>query len=134
MKHEGIDKLLKKKNTELSGVFCYDEEFIGNKNKKYARLSLIDANTRVIINDQKIPKELFDSYSMETFIKYSLKDLSIYSDPTRPNPRHPHLLPDLKKEVIVTDGDIAYPKILEKIGVEQHLCIFHKIMNQRTIS
>ena len=131
-KYEGIEKLLKEKNIGLSGVYCYDEEFLGNKNQKYARLSLIDANTKVIINDQKIPKELFDSYFMETFIKYSLKDLSIYSDPTTPNPKHPNLLPDLKKEVIVTDGDQAYPKILEKLGVEQHLCIFHKIMNQRT--
>ena len=74
------------------------------------------------------------SYFMEIFIKYSLKDLSIYKDPTRPNPRHPLLLQDLKKEVIVTDTDKAYPKILEKLGVEQHLCIFHKIMNQRTIA
>lgn len=134
MKHEGIEKLLKEKNMGLSGVYNYDEEFLGNKNQKFARLSLIDANTGVIINDQKIPKELFDSYFMEIFIKYSLKDLSIYNDPTRPNPRHPLLLTDLKKEVIVTDGDKAYPKILEKLGVEQHLCIFHKIMNQRTIA
>ena len=133
-KHDGIEKLLKEKNIGLSGVYCYDEEFLGNKNQKYARLSIIDANTGVIINDHKIPEELFDSYFMETFIKYPLKDLSVYSDPTRPNPRHPHLLPDLKKEAIVTDGDKAYPKILEKIGVEQHLCAFHKIKNQRTIA
>ena len=94
MKHDGIEKLLKEKNIGLSGVYNYDEEFLGNKNQKFARLSLIDANTGVIINDQKIPKELFDSYFMEIFIKYSLKDLSIYNDPTRPNPRHPLLLTD----------------------------------------
>ena len=131
-KHEGIKKLLKEKNMELSGVYNYDEEFIGNKNQKYARLTLMDANTHVIINDQKIPKEQFNSDFIEIFLKYSLKDLSIYSDPTKPNPRHPLLLPDLKKDVIVSDGDKAYPKIYEKLGVEQHLCGFHKIMNQRT--
>ena len=133
-KHKGIEKLLKDKTMKLSGVYCYDEEFLGDKNHKYVRLSLIDANTKVIINDHKIPKELFDSYYMETFLKYSLKDLSVYSDPTRSNPRHPLLLPDLKKEVIVTDGDRAYPKILEKLCLKQHLCAFHKIMNQRTIA
>lgn len=75
------------------------KSFIGNKNQKYARLSLIDANTRVIINDQKIPKEQFTSDFIEIFLTYSLKDLSIYNDPTRANPRHPLLLPDLKKDI-----------------------------------
>ena len=94
----------------------------------------MDANTRVIINDLKIPNEEFTSDFIKIFIKYSLKDLSVYSDPTTPNPRHPLLLPDLKKEVIVTDGDNAYPNILKELGVEQHLCVFHKIMNQRTFT
>ena len=133
-KRKGIEKLLKEKNIGLSGVYNYDEEFIGNKNQKYARLTLLDANTHVIINDLKIPKEQFNSDFIEIFLTYSLKDLSIYNDPTRPNPRHPLLLPNLKKDVIVTDGDNAYPKILEKLGVEQHLCGFHKIMNQRTFT
>lgn len=115
-------------------MYCYDEECIGNKNQKYARLSLIDANTRVTINDLKIPKEEFTSDFVKIFLQYSLKDLSVYSNPTRPNPLHPLLLPDLKKEVIVTDGDNAYPKILKELGVEQHLCAFHKIMNQRTFT
>lgn len=91
----------------------------------------MDANTRVIINDLKIPNEEFTSDFVKIFIKYSLKDLSVYSDPTTPNPRHPLLLPDLKKEIIVTDGDNTYPNILKELGVEQHLCIFHKIMNQK---
>ena len=133
-KWKGIRSKLKEKNLECSGVFCYDEEFIGNKNQKYTRLSLIDANTRVIINDLKIPKEEFTPDFIKTFIQYSLKDLSVYSDPTRPNPRHPLLLPDLKKEIIVTDGYNAYPKILSELGLEQHLCAFHKIMNQRTFT
>lgn len=133
-KWKSIANLLNKTKLECSGVYCYDEEFIGNKNQKYARLSLMDANTRVIINDLKIPNEEFTSDFVKIFLKYSLKDLSVYSDPTRPNPRHPLLLPDLKKEVIVTDGYNAYPNILKELGVEQHLCIFHKIMNQRTFT
>ena len=36
MKHEGIEKLLKEKNMGLSGVYNYDEEFLGNKNQKFA--------------------------------------------------------------------------------------------------
>ena len=133
-KRKGIRKLLKEKEIGLSGVYNYDEEFIGNKKQKYARLTLLDANTHVIINDQKIPKEQFNSDFIEIFLTYSLKDLSTYNDQTRPNPRHPLLLPDLKKDVIVTDGDKAYPHILEKLGVEQHLCAFHKVMNQRTFT
>ena len=133
-KIKGIQNLLKEKNIQLSGVYNYDEEFIGDKNQDYVRLTLIDANTLVIINHLKIPKEMFDPYFIEIFLKYSLKDLSVYSDPTRPNPRHPLLLPDLKKFVIVTDGDKAYPKILEKLGVKQHRCVFHKVMNQRLVT
>ena len=114
-KRKGIQKLLKEKNIELSGVYNYDEEFIGNKNQKYARLTLLDANTQVIINDQKIPKEQFNSDFIEIFLTYSLKDLSIYSDPTRPNPRHPLLLPDLKKDIIVTDGDKNLSNHIRKI-------------------
>ena len=133
-KRKEINKILKKEKYKLSGVYNYDEEFIGNKNQKYTRLSLIDANTRVIINDQKIPKEQFNPDFIEIFLTYSLKDLSIYNDPTRSNPKHQLLLSDLKKDVIVTDGDKAYPKILENLGVEQHLCAFHKIMNQRTFT
>ena len=74
---------------------------------------------------------MFDSYFVEIFLTYSLKDLSVYGNPTRPNPRHLLLFPDLKKYVIVTDGDKAYPKILEKLGVKQHKSVFHKVMNQR---
>ena len=56
-KWKSIANLLNKTKLECSGVYCYDEEFIGNKNQKYTRLSLMDANTRVIINDLKIPNE-----------------------------------------------------------------------------
>ena len=56
-KWKGILNLLNKTKLECYGVYCYDEEFIGNKNQKYTRLSLMDANTRVIINDLKIPNE-----------------------------------------------------------------------------
>ena len=84
----------------------------------------MDANTRVIINDLKIPNGEFTSDFVKIFLKYSLKDLSVYSDPTRPNPRHPLLLPDLKKEVIVTDGDNAYPKNIKRIrGRTTLMCI-----------
>ena len=40
---------------------------------------------------------------LETFIIYSQKDLSSYKDPNTPNPRHPLLLTDLKKDVIITE-------------------------------
>jgi len=83
---------------------------------------------------KKYQKNNLIQISSKIFPTYSLKDLSIYNDPTSSNPRHPLLLHDLKKYVILTDGDKAYPCILEKLGVEQHLCAFHKVMNQTTFT
>ena len=41
--------------------------------------------------------EDFDKYFIEIFMTYSLKDLTDYSNPDVPNPKHPLLLRDLKK-------------------------------------
>ena len=68
---------------------------------------------------------------LETFICYSLKDLSVYSDSNTSNPTHPLLLPDLKKHTLTGDGLPEYPSIAQKANIEFHPCIFHLIMNQR---
>jgi len=51
----------------------------------------------MILNDQIIKYEDFDKYFIEIFMTYSLKDLTAYSNPYIPNPKHPLLLNDLKK-------------------------------------
>ena len=77
-----------------------------------------------MINHLKIPIEMFNPYLIEIFLTYSLKDLSVYSDSTRHNPKHPLLLSNLKKDVIVTDEDKAYLNILENYE-SKNIRIFH---------
>ena len=44
--------------------------------------------------------------------------------PTSPNPPHPILLPDLKKDTLVGDGLKEYPKIAKSINMDFHpMCI-----------
>ena len=91
---------------------------------------MIDSTNQKIINDQLIPEEEYRQF-LETFIIYSLKDLSIYSDPNTPNPTHPVFLPDLKKHTLTGDGLPEYPSIAQKANMYFHPCVFHIIMNQR---
>ena len=92
---------------------------------------MLDSNNRRIINDQLVPANEYRDL-LETFITFSLKDLSVYNDPNTPNPPHPLLLPDLKKDTLIGDGLSEYPNIAKKNNMNFHPCGFHKIMNQRT--
>ena len=76
--------------------------------------------------------EDFDKYFIEIFMTYSLKDLTPYSNPDMPNPKHSLLLTDLKKDTMITDGYTTYVPIIEKLHMTHQKCVFHKIMNQRT--
>ena len=100
--------------------------------EKYVRTTSIDSQNHMILNDQIIKAEDFDKYFIEIFITYSLKDLTAYSNPNTPNPKHPLLLCDLKKDAMITDGYAAYVPIIEKLQMTHQKCVFHKIMNQRT--
>ena len=106
-----INQLIECLGIEPSGIYCYDEEFIEKKIDSQVRLTIIDAVTNQIINDQLIDKEEFTPDFIEIFLKYSLKDLP--------------------KKTLITDGHPAYPSIIEKICIEHQLCIFHIIKNQR---
>ena len=106
-----INQLIKILGIEPSGVYCYDEEFLGNQKYPQVRLSLIDAITNQIINDQTIKKEEFTPYFIEIFLKYTLEGLP--------------------KKLLITDGHPTYPSIIEKICINHQLCIFHIIKNQR---
>ncbi len=86
----------------------------------------------MILNDQIIKAEDFDKYFIEIFMTYSLKDLTAYSNPNIPNPKHPLLLGDLKKDKMITDGYATYVPIIEKLQMTHQKSVFHKIMNQRT--
>ena len=73
------------------------------------RLAIIDAVTNLIINDQITHQKDFDKEFLEIFLKYSLEGLP--------------------KKILITDGHMAYPPIIEKICIKHQLCIFHIIKN-----
>ena len=68
-----IEKLLKKANIDESGIYNYYKEFCGNKKQKSVRLTILDDKTYMIINENIIPAENFDSYFIENFLRFSLK-------------------------------------------------------------
>ena len=131
-KEEIITQILKERNMEFSGIVGYDESFFSINGEKYVRTTSIDSQNHMILNDQIMNSEDFDKYFIEIFMTYSLKDLTVYSNPDIPNPKHPLLLSDLKKDTMITDGYTAYVPIIEKLHMTHQKCVFHKIMNQRT--
>ena len=107
-----INQLIKILGIKPSGVYYYDEEFLGNQKYPQVRLSLIDAITNQIINDQTIKKK-----------KNSRHTSSKYSSNTH--------WKDYQQKLPITDGHPTYPSIIEKICINHQLCIFHIIKNQR---
>ena len=129
-KDEIIEEKLKEKNITVSGYYGHDEAFLRINGEKYSFLAMLDSNNQKIINDQLIPEEEYREF-LETFITYSLKDLSTYNNPDTINPAHPLLLPDLKKHTLTGDGLPEYPSIAKKANIDFHPCVFHIVMNQR---
>lgn len=68
-------------------------------------MTIIDAHTRLIINDQIIRREDFTKETIKKYFKESFKGL--------------------KLNTIITDGYSAYPEIIEEIGAKHHNCTFH---------
>ena len=68
-----INKLIKKLNIQPSGFYNYDEEFLKISKEIYVRMTIIDAHTRLIINDQIIIKEEFTKETIKKYFKESLK-------------------------------------------------------------
>ena len=108
-KEKHLQKNIKKRNIQPSGVYHYDEEYMYNNGEKIVRLSLIDAVNNLIICERLVYQEDFDKNIMEIFLKRSLKGIP--------------------KKVLITDGHPAYPAIIEKIGIKHQICIFHIIKN-----
>lgn len=87
-------------------------------------MTIIDAHTQLIINDQIIRKEEFTKETIKKYFKKSLKGL--------------------KLNTIITDGYSVYPEIIEEIGAKHHSCTFHimqrlmiplqKLLNKRNRS
>ena len=88
------------------------DEFIKINKEIYVRLKLIDAHTRMIINDNFIPKNQFNKEYIEKFFRQ-------YTD-------------GIKLETIITDGYSPYNGIIEKLGAKHQLCTFHLMNNLMT--
>ena len=88
------------------------KEFIKINKEIYVRLKLIDAHTRMIINDNFIPKNQFNKEYIEKFFRQ-------YTD-------------GIKLETIITDGYSSYNEIIEKLGAKHQLCTFHLMNNLMT--
>ena len=111
-KEKEIIQEIKKLNIKASGYYCYDEEFIKINKEIYVRLTIIDAHTRVIINDQLYRKEEFGKKLIKKFLTESLDGLKI--------------------NTIITDGYTAYKEIIEEIGAKHQTCTFHLMQNLMT--
>ena len=98
-----------KLDIKFSGYYHYDEEFIKINKEVYVRLSLIDAQTMIIINDILIHKKEFDKNYIKKFFKQSLEELPL--------------------ECIITDGHRSYPEIIDELGAKHQLCQFHIMKN-----
>lgn len=107
LKEENLKKLLKKCKIEPSGIYHHDEEFLHENGITKVRLAIIDAVTNLIINNKIIYQEDFGQDFVEIFLKYSLEGFS--------------------KKILITDGHIMYPPIIERICIKQQLCISHII-------
>ena len=103
---------IKKLNITPSGYYNYDEEFVKINKEIYVRLTLIDAHTRMIINEDLIHKDQFSKEYIETFLKKSTEGI--------------------KLEAIITDGYSAYKEIIENLGAKHQLCTFHLMHNLMT--
>lgn len=103
---------IKKLNIEPSGYYNYDEEFIKINKEIYVRLTLIDAHTRMIINDELIPKNQFNKFYIEKFLNESTEGIEL--------------------NTIITDGHSSYREIIDKLGAKHQLCTFHLMHNLMT--
>jgi len=111
-KEQEILKEIKKLNIKPSGYYSYDEEYIKINKKIYVRLALIGVHTKMIINDELIPKNQFNKEYIEMFLKESTANI--------------------KLDTIITDGYRSYPEIIEGLGAKHQLCTFHIMQNLMT--
>ena len=94
---------------EFSGLVHYDEEFLWIKHLPYVRLTLLDAENKLIIEDTVIPRELFTKDYIKLFLETSLENLEV--------------------KIIITDGYRAYASIIDDLDFNHQRCTFHAMKN-----
>ena len=94
---------------EFSGLVHYDEEFLWIKHQPYVRLTLLDAENKLIIEDMIISRELFSKNYIKLFLETSLENLDV--------------------KTIITDGYRVYASIIDELGFNHQRCTFHTMKN-----
>ena len=56
-------------NIEFSGIIHYDEEYLWIKHQPYVRLTILDAENKLIIEDTVIPRHLFSKDYIKIFFR-----------------------------------------------------------------
>ena len=97
------------KRVQGRNTLFLSDEYIKINKEVYVRLSLIDAHTRIIINDILITKDQFNKEYIKSFFITSLDGFPL--------------------DTIITDGYRAYPQIIDEIGAKHQLCRFHIMEN-----
>ena len=100
-----LKQLIEKENIGFSGYYNYDEEFIKTSGDVHVRMTIIDAHTKRIVNEQLKPKDKFNNQAIKDFFEESFQDKEL--------------------NTIITDGYSAYPDIISKIGANHQNCVFH---------
>ncbi len=100
-----LKQLIENKNTGFSGYYHYDEEFIKISGDVHVRMTIVDAHTKRIVNEQIKPKNKFNNETIKDFFKKSFQGK--------------------KLNTIITDGYSAYPDIISLLGANHQNCVFH---------
>ena len=94
---------------EFSGLVHYDDEFLWIKHHPYVRLTLLDAENKLIIEDTIISRELFSKNYIKLFLETSLENLDV--------------------KTIIINGYRAYASIIDELGFNHQRCTFHTMKN-----
>ena len=108
-KYEDVEDDIRNGKIKLGHVGNYDEEFMFYSHQPVVRLTMLDYKTKIILKDIIIPRKLFNSEYIKSFIQDATEGLNYHT--------------------IVTDGDKRYKKILDELGLNQQRCIFHSMQN-----
>ena len=96
-----IEEEINKHREYFSGIYHYDEQYVQINGKLHLRVQLIDAVTNFPFKDKFILAKDFEPESIKAYIKESIKDLPL--------------------NTIVSDGHLAYPKIMQELGANQQV-------------
>jgi DNA repair exonuclease SbcCD ATPase subunit len=106
-KEKEMNAMIKKLEIEPEGIYHYDEQILWVDTNIQLRMTLLDANNNLIINEKIVDNKDFNKNTIKKFLNKSLKGL--------------------KLKAIVTDGYQAYPSIVEALGAIHQKCVFHKM-------